>query len=101
MALKEESQELDEMKEKNQDEKDHDLMAGEKSFSYSQSYKTENTNLKVQMSVHTGESPFTCQHCGKSFIRKESLNVHLKIHTGENLFMCPQCGKSFTQKKNT
>ncbi len=65
MALKEESQELVEMKEKN--EKDHDLMAGDKSFSYSQSYETENTNLKVQMSVHTGESPFTCQHCGEEF----------------------------------
>ncbi len=92
MAIKEESQELDEMEEKNQDEKYHDLIAEEKYFHYSLAYKTESTNLKVQISVHTGESPLTCQHCGRSFSQKESLKSHLKIHTEENLFMCHQCG---------
>ncbi len=69
MALKEESQELDEMEEKNQDEKYHDLMAEEKYFHNSLAYKTESTNLKVQMSSHWRE-PFHLPTLWKEFQSK-------------------------------
>ncbi len=98
MQLKEESQEPNGMGEKNQDEKCHDFVTGEKSLSDSQTHETETRNLKVQMRVHPIEKPHACQQCGKSFALKGSLNIHMRIHTGEKPYSCQECGKSFALK---
>ncbi len=62
MALKEKCRELSETEEKCQTEICHDVMDGEKSFSYSQTHRRETRKPEVQMRVHTEERPFTCQH---------------------------------------
>ncbi|KTF72742.1 hypothetical protein cypCar_00043418 [Cyprinus carpio] len=48
MPLKEESQEKNEMEEKNQYEKFQDFMSGGKSLSYSQTHETETKNIKLR-----------------------------------------------------
>ena len=47
------------------------------------------------MRVHTGEKPFPCLTCHKSFGRKGGLQLHVNTHTGERMLACSACNKSF------
>uniref|UniRef100_A0A8C2DS67 C2H2-type domain-containing protein n=1 Tax=Cyprinus carpio TaxID=7962 RepID=A0A8C2DS67_CYPCA len=95
MALKEEKEVLNEIGEEDQ----HEDLQKTGTRSYFACYSQQG-NFKVQMRIHTGKKPFTCEQCGKSFTLKIGLKRHMKIHTGEKPYMCPQCGKSFCQSGN-
>jgi uncharacterized Zn-finger protein len=47
---------------------------------------------------HTGEKPYSCFHCIKSFAKLSRLQNHLQVHTREKPFCCTQCSKLFGQK---
>ena len=34
--------------------------------------------------IHTGETPFECEICKKTFISSYKLKVHKKVHTGQS-----------------
>ncbi|RXG68530.1 Krueppel-like factor 7 [Armadillidium vulgare] len=64
---------------------------------YCEYESTTPTNIKVHIRYkHTGERPFQCSECSKTFTSKSDLNVHLRVHTGERPFVCNICQKTFT-----
>ncbi|XP_053528067.1 zinc finger protein 211-like [Artibeus jamaicensis] len=53
-------------------------------------------NFSSELSKHSGKRTYTCDRCGKSFTSSSNLRYHHRIHTGERPYKCGECGKSFT-----
>ena len=75
----------------------HRVHTGEKPFKCEicpKSFKRSD-GLKLHKRVHTGEKPFQCKFCHKHFRQSSHLRSHLRIHTGEKPFQCEFCPKRF------
>ncbi|CAL4240637.1 unnamed protein product, partial [Meganyctiphanes norvegica] len=46
------------------------------------------------MMIHTGEKPYKCSLCKKTFQKSNCLTCHMRIHTGKI-----QCGETLTEKR--
>ena len=58
--------------------------------------KAENQKEIVKYRLSDKPIMFPCDDCEKVFMRIANLSTHKRIHSGEKPFCCPYCGKSFS-----
>ncbi|XP_012272162.1 zinc finger protein 568 [Orussus abietinus] len=74
---------------------------GERPFPCPECSKTFRSDVTMKQhfaSIHTEDRPYVCSYCGRRFKRLYTLTVHKKTHTGERPYPCEICSRPFAQR---
>lgn len=76
--------------------------SGEKPYKCKECDKSFSTTMgqRLHNRTHTGEKPYVCDVCNSKFADNSTYRQHLRIHTGERPYKCHICGKGTTQAGN-
>ncbi|CAL4147097.1 unnamed protein product, partial [Meganyctiphanes norvegica] len=62
---------------------------------------SNNNDFEIHTRTHTGEQPYQCSQCNKTFTFKTNLiNHHQRIHNGKKPYQCSHCNKAFARKSD-